>query len=1045
MKFWPFLLILLALPSWLIPESLSSTTPPTFTFPQGFRVVSQLPNQTYVEFALVFPPRNLALLEQYVQQGVVLSEEQALSLFSPQSQVDRAVSYLNALDISTQVLMGNVVLGYGEVSLVEKALGGRIVVLSNGTLSYYTYQGTLRPPLSNALLSLGNLTEAFLTKPQFLITVKPDQAIAYNYLTPSQLREAYNVTLNGSGTTIGILDFYGDPYIQDQLKAFDQQYGLPDPPNFTIVPIGPCNPEAGIPTQWALEVSLDMEYAHAISPGARLVLYVADPSLPLPAIIAFIDQQDRVDVLSQSFGVPEIYVALGQMSLGLIQSLIYEYMLGEVEGITFVAASGDGGGNGYDFFLSPYGNSVIPSSIPYILSVGGTSLYVSGNESLQTAWSGNGLFGASTGGYSIIFPSPWYQGGVGFRATPDVAADANPYTGVKVLYYQGVQVITGGTSLASPIVSAILAQAIQVHGRLGFVNPLIYALNGTKAIEPVKFGYNTPYTASTGLVTGLGTLNAGYLVNLLHRPSTSIWVATYNSTFADGQVVKVVANFTSKASSPTSVPLKGYVYNGSATVESFPLKFNGTLWVGNFTAVGSGVLEVIVRAPNAQGSTYVTVGYQAVFLRPEVAVYQELGQIPVAVQIVYPNGTTVQNFQPSASLYYYDALTGELRQVTSTPLTKISFLQLIGLLLGVYNGFAGAFTMTESYPQGTYFVRVSDTFGFDQFVWGIYLVPVIFPAVGTEPLVLYPGENAIAEALLISSGYPNVTLSFYNSSGKLSSIPVHMVQFNGVSAYLTQFQVPELSPGYYYVVAYASYNTGNLTLHGVGETQIYVSKPLSMKVHVSPSQVYQNGSVEVEAQILYPNGTPVRFGTFNAVVIPSFAAGNFEGLQLLQSIQLSYSGGLWVGNFTVPSGNSPNLYSLSPEALSGYWDVFVQGISADGHSTQVVLNFNFSTLNFNPPTPQAQFVVLPYVNAGGSNITMPYPLGGLSKGTGASSSLTHSRVSLNVTSSLNGEATSSQSPESSPRTSSTLQWESALFWAILIISIGVAVMLVRRS
>ncbi len=358
---------------------------------------------------------------------------------------------------------------------------------------------------------------------------------------------------------------------------------------FKVESIGAYNPNDGISSGWALEISLDVEYAHVLAPNAGIILYVANPNATLPQIIAYIDQQDQVSVVSQSFGIPEIYVALGLLPLSMIQSMNYEYWLGEVEGITFVASSGDGGGNGYNFFLSPLGNLVLPASDPYVLAVGGTSLYYSNGSSIQTAWSGESLFGASTGGYSVIFPSPWYQDSKGFRMVPDVVADGNPYTGVPVTYYYNISELVGGTSVASPLVAGIIALAVQVHGRLGFINPLIYSLNGTKAIVPVNYGYNTPYlvNGTPNPVTGLGYINAGYFVSMV-KPTEFISVAVQNTTYLDGQTVNLIVN-----ASPSIQP-SAQIYNGSSVVGQISLTYNGTFWTGSFQASGSGVEEIIV-------------------------------------------------------------------------------------------------------------------------------------------------------------------------------------------------------------------------------------------------------------------------------------------------------------------------------------------------------------------------------------------------------------------------------------------------------------------
>ena len=104
--------------------------------------------------------------------------------------------------------------------------------------------------------------------------------------TPGLLRRAYDfpstTTLNGTGQTILIFDAFGDPAIQDDLALFDAIFGLPAPPSFTVLcPLGcPKTQQAGPhePQNWAVETALDVEYAHAMAPGASIVLGVSPTS-----------------------------------------------------------------------------------------------------------------------------------------------------------------------------------------------------------------------------------------------------------------------------------------------------------------------------------------------------------------------------------------------------------------------------------------------------------------------------------------------------------------------------------------------------------------------------------------------------------------------------------------------------------------------------------------------------------------------------------------------------------------------------------------------
>ena len=261
-------------------------------------------------------------------------------------------------------------------------------------------------------------------------------------LSPSQIRTAYgvnqiafqgNVVGNGSGQTIAIVDAYFDPNIQSDLAKFDSQFGLAAPPSFTQ------DVESGLRLEnssWALETALDVEWAHAIAPAAQIVLVEAFPDLTdLLSGVSFAATLPGVSVESLSWGANEFS---GEASFDSVFTTPSGH-----SGITFVASSGDSAVVEY------------PSASPNVLSVGGTTLNATSNGAYvsETAWSDSG------GGLSAFEPGQSFQtaalGASGLPtaawATPDVAWDANPSTGVSVFDSVGgvgwVQV--GGTSVGA--------------------------------------------------------------------------------------------------------------------------------------------------------------------------------------------------------------------------------------------------------------------------------------------------------------------------------------------------------------------------------------------------------------------------------------------------------------------------------------------------------------------------------------------------------------------------------------------------------------------
>ncbi|MBP1357205.1 MAG: S53 family peptidase, partial [Sulfolobus sp.] len=405
--------------------------------------------------------------------------------------------------------------------------------------------------LPNVYFYSSNVSSIFFAYPSFLLTkasVKNFLRNVSNFTTTfeainlPQLQEVYNLTylydkgLMGNGTTVGIIDFYGDPYINQQLAYFDEIYHLP-PVSVKQVQVTPTNPEEGITTGWAIEESLDVEAVHTMAPLANIIVYTANSNINIAPIIAYIDQKDEVNTVSMSFRIPEYYVMGDVGLLSYIIQTEYYFMLGTVEGITFVASSGDGGGEGYSA-EQPLGAVSWPSVSPFVTAVGGTTVYISGNSSVQTAWSSYGFVpdhineGGSTGGVSIIFPKPWYQEGIQTpetfpkgRMVPDVSMSASIYPGVNIVIPGNITVIVGGTSESAPLFAGSIDVVDEYLGhRVGLINPILYELsNDSRVFIPIPFGYNIPWTAHYGynLVTGIGSVNVGGLAGAIKEMITT--------------------------------------------------------------------------------------------------------------------------------------------------------------------------------------------------------------------------------------------------------------------------------------------------------------------------------------------------------------------------------------------------------------------------------------------------------------------------------------------------------------------------------------------
>ena len=381
---------------------------------------------------------------------------------------------------------------------------------------------------------------------------------------PDQIEAAYDLPAlyghgtTGKGQTIVVVDAYGSPTIADDLMQFDEYLGLGAPP-LRIVKVGHVpafdSSNANM-VGWASETTLDVEYAHAGAPGAKLVLVeVAKEDLQHLALgVQYAVQHRLGNVISLSWGAPE--QAVGRAFVNTYSSIFSQAASSH---ITVVASSGDSGASGQQDDGSYYRHPVAnwPATSPYVTAVGGTRLNLDAlgdRGGLDTAWNdtystavNNFFFGndgpnplATGGGKSAYYGRPGYQNGVrgvtgGQRGIPDISMSASCSVAVDVFETftggQGGWTANCGTSESAPMFAAIVALAGQQAGHgLGLINPALYALAARHApgIVPVASGNNTVsfsgvtvhgYSVRHGynLVTGLGSVNGKYLVPELAR------------------------------------------------------------------------------------------------------------------------------------------------------------------------------------------------------------------------------------------------------------------------------------------------------------------------------------------------------------------------------------------------------------------------------------------------------------------------------------------------------------------------------------------------
>ncbi len=337
---------------------------------------------------------------------------------------------------------------------------------------------------------------------------------------PAQVRHAYGVDQvanQGAGQTIGIVDAYDDANVESDLGVFSAQFGLPacTSSNGCFRKVYSNGKQPAGNANWAVEISLDVEWAHAIAPKATILLVEA-PSNSLAELVSGVTVavRDGASSVSMSWTVGE-FPGETSMDKNFVSN-----------GVTYLAASGDAGTG-----------AAYPAASPDVIGVGGTSLYLSANGSYQseTAWSGSG------GGLSGYEREPSFQAqfGIpddsrGYRGTPDVSYNANPATGYAVYDSVGVSGYSGwfqvgGTSAGTPQWAALIAitnsmRAAERKSHLSSTDTTLYTLakTGLNAdFRAVTQGTNGTCgilcTASAGYdyVTGLGTPQVSALITAL--------------------------------------------------------------------------------------------------------------------------------------------------------------------------------------------------------------------------------------------------------------------------------------------------------------------------------------------------------------------------------------------------------------------------------------------------------------------------------------------------------------------------------------------------
>ena len=310
-------------------------------------------------------------------------------------------------------------------------------------------------------------------------------------MTPGEIKKAYNLPASGGHGTIVVVGAYNDTTLEADLAVFDKTFNLP-----ACTSANGCltkhamSTSIGTNSGWAMETSLDIEWAHAIAPNAKILLVEA--TTPSGANLL-----KAVDYAASVGGASAISMSWGGGEFPEETTLDSHFV--SKSGAPFFASSGDNGAG-----------ASWPASSPNVIGVGGTTLTLNSGGTVQSesAWSGSG------GGVSAYEKEPAFQKSYniskagGMRAVPDVAYNANPATGFPI-YVKGAWHTVGGTSAGAPQWAAIAALGS------GISNAQLYADksggNNAKYFRDItsgangSCGYFCTARAHYDYVTGLGS------------------------------------------------------------------------------------------------------------------------------------------------------------------------------------------------------------------------------------------------------------------------------------------------------------------------------------------------------------------------------------------------------------------------------------------------------------------------------------------------------------------------------------------------------------
>jgi len=539
--------------------------------------------------------------------GHLSREEFADRFGASKTDIDLVVSFAraNGLEIEETSTARRVVKVFGTAEQFNRAFGVDLGRYESPTESYRGREGAVTMPqdvaqvvegvfgLDNRRMArrAGTRVAPRTSKPfgpasgrvgSTVVPMELGPSLNVTALTPTQVASLYDypISSGAAGQTIGLVEFGGGFSQSDLNQFFTGLGGGVAAPTPIVVGMDGVTNNPGADVNEDGEVTLDVCVASSVAANADVAVYFApwtEQGWVDVITTAVHDARNNPSVLSISWGWPEFEGIEGfTWTQQAINAVNQTFQDAAALGVTVFAASGD---NGSDCGQGDGSAHVLyPASDPFVSACGGTRISdVSGASFTETTWAQS--FGTTGGGISDFFSLPTYQVGAGVplsandghqgRGIPDIAGNADPASGYNLIVdgsnFPGV----GGTSATAPLYAALVALCNARLGRnVGFLNPLLYALNNTGVIRDIAdnasnaTGGAPGYTAGPGWdgATGLGVVDGqGLLAALTARFTKEVTIITDRSTFGKDEIEAML-----QVSNPAVIDAAFYV-----TVDGF--------------------------------------------------------------------------------------------------------------------------------------------------------------------------------------------------------------------------------------------------------------------------------------------------------------------------------------------------------------------------------------------------------------------------------------------------------------------------------------------